>query len=62
MVYENLNPQRALIWRIVHRHLPVAAFLGVIRYSAEVKHSIDREVANAGVTLDVRAIPGWYFQ
>ena len=47
---------------LVHRHLPVAALLGAIRYSGVVKQSIGREVANAGVTLDVRAIPGWYFQ
>ena len=47
---------------LVHRHLPVAALLGAICYSDEVKQSIGRELANAGITLDVRAIPGWYFQ
>ena len=47
---------------LVHRHLPIAALHGVICYSAEIKHTIDTEVVACGLTLDVRAMPGWYFE
>ena len=47
---------------LVHRNLPTAPLLGAICCSDAVKRFIDRWVANVGVTLDVRSIPGWYFQ
>lgn len=46
---------------LVHHHLPIAGLLGVICYSTEMKGKIERKVADRGLTLDVRAMPGWYF-
>lgn len=46
---------------LVHRHVPMAALHGVVCYSEEIRSKIRQQVADHGLVLDVRAIPGWYF-
>lgn len=46
---------------LVYRHVPIAALHGVVCYNDAIKNRIDQQVADHGLRLDVRAIPGWYF-
>jgi len=46
---------------LVHGHLPAAALLGIICYTDGVKTMIESQVQARGLTLDIRAMPGWYF-
>jgi hypothetical protein len=46
---------------LVYRHLLTVALLGVICYTKDVKTMLENQVQERGLTLDIRAIPGWYF-
>ena len=46
---------------LVYEHLPTAALLGVVCYTDAVKIMLESQVQARGLTLDIRAIPGWYF-
>jgi hypothetical protein len=46
---------------LVHQALPVEALLGVVCYTINIKRNLDHMVAERGLNLDVREIPGWYF-
>jgi ssDNA thymidine ADP-ribosyltransferase, DarT len=46
---------------LVRHHLPISGLLGVVCYSHEMRSKIELQVKDRGLTLDVRAIPGWYF-
>ena len=46
---------------LVYGHLPTAALLGVVCYTEAVKLMLESQVQARGLTLDIKAIPGWYF-
>ncbi len=46
---------------LVYEHLPTAALLGIICYTDGVKTMIESQVQTRGLTLDIRAMPRWYF-
>ena len=46
---------------LIHRYLPVAALHGVVCYSDAIRSRIQKQVADRGLGLDVRAKPEWYF-
>lgn len=46
---------------LVYGHLPTSALLGIICYTDGVKTMIESQVQAKGLTLDIRAMPGWYF-
>lgn len=46
---------------LVYQHLPVAGLLGVICYTDKVKTMLENDAASAGIKLDIRALPNWYF-
>jgi hypothetical protein len=46
---------------LIHRHMPVEALIGVICYTDGIKSGIETELRKHGITLDVKAIRGWYF-
>jgi hypothetical protein len=46
---------------LVHRHVPVSAFLGLACYDRNVKTDLEARMAEAGVSLRVEVRPGWYF-
>jgi hypothetical protein len=46
---------------LIFNHLPVKALLGVVCYTDAVKTILDDKIKKKGLTLDVRAMTGWYF-
>lgn len=46
---------------LLYQHLPVAGLIAVICYTEEVKISLEDSAVSAGVNLDIRVIPKWYF-
>lgn len=46
---------------LVHRHLPLAAVLGVVCHTDDARREIERKMIDAGVTLTVHTRPHWYF-
>lgn len=46
---------------LVHQHVPVAALMGLICYTREVKNKLDHMVNERGLAIAVHARPGWYF-
>lgn len=46
---------------LVHHHLPVDGLIGVICHNEELRGTIGQQIAARGLTLDVRALPRWYF-
>jgi len=46
---------------LVHRHVPLAAVLGMVCYTDVVKTDIERTMQNLGVVLPVHTRPNWYF-
>ncbi|MCG7904841.1 MAG: DUF4433 domain-containing protein [Candidatus Thiodiazotropha weberae] len=46
---------------LVYQHLPVNVLSGVVCYTDAIKSNIDNAANQRGVTIDVKAIPGWYF-
>lgn len=46
---------------LVYEHLPTEALLGVVCYTDAVKIMLENQVQARGLTLDIRAIPGWFF-
>ena len=46
---------------LIHGHCPIDSLIGVVCYTDELKLSIEREVAQRGLTLDVHKFPQWYF-
>lgn len=46
---------------LVHRHMPIAALHGVVCYNSAIRSKIEGDVADRGLTLDIRSIPSWYF-
>ena len=46
---------------LIYEHLPTEALLGVVCYTNAVKVMLESQVQVRGLTLDIRAIPGWYF-
>lgn len=46
---------------LVYGHLPIEALVGVICYTEAVKSMLDRQAQARGLTLDIRAMPRWYF-
>jgi len=47
---------------LVHQMVPVDALMGVACHSEETRNVLAGLVAQAGVTLDVKALPNWYFR
>lgn len=46
---------------LVHRHVPVSGLLGVICHAKDVKIQLEATIKAHGLTLDVHAMPQWYF-
>lgn len=46
---------------LVYRHLPASALLGIACYNQEVAGNVANLVAEQGLELPVKALPGWYF-
>lgn len=46
---------------LVYEHLPTEALLGVVCYTDAVKTMLEGKAQTRGLTLDIRAMPGWYF-
>jgi hypothetical protein len=46
---------------LVHNHIPVEAFIGMVCYTDEIKESISQIVNNNGLNLQVIKQTGWYF-
>lgn len=46
---------------LVHQHLPLEGLLGLVCYNMPMKTVIDGLVAERNLSLDVKALPGWYF-
>lgn len=46
---------------LVHQHLPVNALSGIVCYTEAVRMRLDAQAKAHGLTLDIKAIPGWYF-
>ena len=47
---------------LVHRHVPIEALVGIVCYTDAVRTSLDTMIQARGLKLDVRVLPGWYFQ
>lgn len=46
---------------LIHRHVPLEAFLGAVCYNDGVKTMLNQMVADRGLTFQVVKRPGWYF-
>ena len=46
---------------LIYQHMPIEALIGVICYTDGIKSNIETELQKRGITLDVKAIRGWYF-
>lgn len=46
---------------LVHQHLPVNGLSGIVCYTEAVRMKLDVQAKARGLTLDIKAIPGWYF-
>ena len=46
---------------LVHRHLPVEAFLGIACHDAEVQARLNGSAQQAKVNVSIQALPNWYF-
>lgn len=46
---------------LVHRHLPTKGLLGICCHSAQVKSTLERQIADTGIDLAVATTPRWYF-
>lgn len=46
---------------LVYRWLPVEALLGLVCYTATIKHDLEQMVAKRGLNLCLHVRPGWYF-
>jgi hypothetical protein len=45
---------------LIHHHLPIGALLGIICYGEPQRQQVADLAQKHGVTLEVKAIPGWY--
>jgi hypothetical protein len=45
---------------LVHRHLPINGLLGIVCYTADIKHDVERLLLARNLPLPVHAQPGWY--
>jgi ssDNA thymidine ADP-ribosyltransferase, DarT len=67
--YRSLNPNKALIWRIVryqaealvYRYCPVSGLLGMICYTDELKNQIEQLLAEQNSPLKVYQRHNLYF-
>lgn len=46
---------------LIHQHVPVKALLGAICYTESEKQALQQQAKQAGVPLDIRCMPTWYF-
>lgn len=46
---------------LIHRHVPLAAFLGAVCYTEDMKNTLNQMVAERGMDFKVSRLPGWYF-
>ena len=46
---------------LIHKDVPINALLGAVCYTKEVQQVLKDEANGAGVDLDVRCLPHWYF-
>jgi hypothetical protein len=46
---------------LVHQQLPLDGLLGLVCYNMPTKTLIDGQVAERNLSLEVKALPGWYF-
>lgn len=47
---------------LAHKHVPIEALLGMACYNDTLKLQLEKQVSARGLTLPVKAIPGWYFK
>lgn len=46
---------------LVHQHLPVAALIGVVCFTEQIKLQLEEQVQARGLSLKILAKRGWYF-
>jgi len=46
---------------LIYQHVPIEALLGVVCYHQHIGIDLKKEVRDAGLSLDIKSIPGWYF-
>ncbi|WP_326533071.1 type II toxin-antitoxin system toxin DNA ADP-ribosyl transferase DarT [Pseudorhodoferax sp.] len=46
---------------LVHRHVPLAALLGVVCYTDDIRADIEGKMQARGLNFPVHTRPGWYF-
>lgn len=46
---------------LIHDHLPVESFIGVVCFTDKLQDQILKFVENNGVNLEIKKITGWYF-
>jgi len=47
---------------LVHKHLPVQGLIGVICYTERLQLELEQQVKARGLSLQIHARPGWYFE
>jgi hypothetical protein len=45
---------------LVHKHLPIAALLGIVCYGEPQRERLTSSAQSAVLTVDIKALPGWY--
>ncbi len=46
---------------LAYKHVPIEGLLGITCYDGTVKQRIENEVHSRGLSVKIKAIPGWYF-
>ncbi len=46
---------------LIYQHMPTDALIGVICYTNAIKSNVENETTKRGISLDIKAIRGWYF-
>ena len=46
---------------LIYQHLPVEALIGVVCYTDSLKSTIEEQVRQRGLDLNIKTIKGWYF-
>ncbi len=46
---------------LIYQHMPTDALIGVICYTDAIKSNVENETTKRGISLDIKALRGWYF-
>jgi len=62
--YDPENPKKMEFYQaeaLIYRYLPITALLGLVCYNDHTKQHLNQYAETRNLSLDVRALPGWYF-